>query len=301
MLSKDTKARLISAMARVEAANEIESKIEEGITLGKSDFNHKFADQSVNQSMTKLGIDDELVFLTDKRNTAQVAGNFNGGGTGNKAIAGIKLYQSVVGKNLADLDFQLAIEQEVELRSKDDADEKKIGVSYNLLIDLQGNGNVADYKVLNITNSLNGVIDKWGETGASASVDEFNIQRFEVLPGYVSGEKAKFLKNHFYVVGGLASYVVGTNLRTQSIVDNSWPGIPVNLDVLLNGGTMPLTGAQFSFGYPNAKVISVISFDGGHPAAEKMAALSAQVGDSSTNLRVITAVTSLKINSQKII
>ena len=249
----------------------------------------RLIDHSVNAARVYIDQDFSLVMESSIRTNQ--AGNFNGGGTGSKPMASLLGYSNI---SVSDLPAILA---EIEHRAITER-----GLSFNILLDLQGQGNPADYKIMSVTNTLNGVVDKYSKTGSAASVTDFDINSFSVIPGYVSGEKAKFLKNHFYIIGGLPdSYVIGTNFRTGSIVDNSWPGIPMSLDVLLNGGTMPLTGAQFSIGYPNCKVISTVSLDGGHPRGSKLGSIIAQFGDSSNNVRAVTAVTSLKLDGVELL
>lgn len=252
--------RQMDVLAGSKKLGELLTRKIDGAAERTLSFEQNFADHSVNQSKTKLGIDGELVFIADKKNTGQVAGNFNGGGSGNKPIVGIKAAQSLVGKKLSEID--LVISQDVELRTEEtsgDGDEDRLGVSYNLLVDLEGNGNEADYRVIDITNTLNGFTDKWGETGASASVDDFNIK-----------------DDVFWIVLGLSGS------------DFSW----TSTQYTLSDVTTP---------HPNATVISVVSWDGGHPAGEKMAALTAQTGGSGNSLRMATAITRLEINGKKLI
>lgn len=255
-------------------------------------------DFSVNQSKTYINPDNYLILQAEKKNTGQVAGNFFGGGTGNKPICGIKGYENIP---ISLLPIILA---DIELWSRPtgtDADETQHGLAFNVLIDLLGTGVSANYKVISITNTLNSYVDIYSRTGISASVTSFNINDFQVISGYSSGEKTPFFRNYFYIVGGLTNYVANTNFRTNAIIDNTWPGIPMNLDILLNGGTMPLTGAQFTGGYPNCKIIGVTAFDGGHPANLKLTGLMAQIGDSSLALRTVTAVKSLTVGGSNVL
>lgn len=263
---------------------------------------NKFYDYSVNDAKVSLNHEGSLVFATNKKSTGQVAGNFQGGGVGNKPIAGLTGFDNIA---ISFLPHILAQVQILTRPTATDADERQDGLSFNVLLDLQGNGNVADFKVMSITNTLNACTDAYGLFGLPASVTDFNINDFQVLAtarqsggvdaAYASGEKAPFLKNHFYIVGGIPSYVTNTNYRTSTTIDNVWTGIPMNLDMLLNGGIMPMTGAQFSSGFPNCKIISAIAFDGGHPARLKLTGILAQIGDSSTALHSVTAVTALSL------
>lgn len=255
-------------------------------------------DLSVNQSKTYINADNYLILQAEKKNTGQVAGNFQGGGTGNKPICGIKGYENLP---ISLLPIILA---DIELWSRPtgtDADETQHGLSFNVLIDLLGTGVAANYKVISISNTLNSYVDIYSRSGISASVTTFNINDFQVIPGYVSGEKTPFFRNYFYIVGGLSNYITNTNFRTDSIIDNTWTGIPMNLSVLINGGAMPLTGAQFTVGYPNCKIIGVTAFDGGHPANLKLSGLMAQIGDSSLALRTVTAVKKLTVGGANVL
>lgn len=263
----------------------------------------KIFDYSVNQAKISRNHEGWLILGTDKKNTGQVAGNFQGAGVGNKPIAGLAGFD---GLPISQLPHILAQVQLLSRPTATDADERQDGLAFNVLIDLQGNGNTADFKVISICNTLNGCTDEYGQFGQAASITDFDINAFEVLTtartsggapaAYAGGEKAPFLKNHFYVINGISSYVTGTNYRTSTVVDNVWTGIPMNLDMLLNGGTMPMTGAQFSVGYPNCKIVSALSFDNGHPARAKLPGILAQIGDSSLALHSVTAVTSLTLN-----
>jgi hypothetical protein len=244
-------------------------------------------DASVNQAKTFINHKGELIFQTDKKNTGQVAGNFNGGGTGNKPIALLPGFEGVSMANFP------VIGGNVELRTTDDADEKKLGVSYNGIIDLAGDGN-GPFVVMVITNTLSagGGDAPNGESGASASIHDFDINQ------YSDDGSAPGMKNEFFIVLNLP----GTGTGNASPGGNpSWPGNPINLDILLNGGTMPVTGRTFDPAYPNAKLVAcntedLLADDGGHPAGRLLAGLMAQAGDSANSLRSVTALTQLTLN-----
>lgn len=219
------------------------------------------------------------------------AGNYNGGGRGNKAIAGVDRAGGVAVSLLPRLQAEVVHNATDEL-----------GLSYNIFVDLQGNGDPADVVVLDPTSTLNGVTDKYGKSGAAASITDFDITDFALLPNttgnaYVSGGQS--LNNAFYVIGNLPSY--GGAL--------AWFDNPVNLDILLNGGTMPLTGEVFVGGFPNAVLVSCaapdlsgaaicVQTDGGMPKGTPVTAITLQIGGSGNNLRVVTEITDLTVGTE---
>lgn len=229
-------------------------------------------DHSVNQARMRVGVGDELILECDKEGFTG-SGNFVGGGSGNKPIAGIHglgldghLLSTAV----------LIIDEDVEIRTVEtavDADQDELGISYNLLIDLLGLGDTADYKVIVITNTNSGAPDFYGKINKAASITTFDIQT-----------------DNMYVVGGLPGDVGAP----------SWFTDPISLATITdpggNGGTHPV-------GFPNATILSCcsVSVDGGHPAGTKMAALQAQMGGSGNNLRCVTAITRLVINGNTLI
>jgi hypothetical protein len=233
----------------------------------------QFSDHSVNNSRTKLGANRELVLRTDEVGKSAPAGDFVGGGTGNKPIAGILCFQKYAGVPLGQV--KLKIDSDVEIRTDEATNpttEDDLGISYNLMIDLHGDGG-SELAIVTITRTLGAVggPDKYGvPPGAGASVTDFDI---------------KAPANQMYVVLNLPSY-------TGPL---SWPSNPITLENILVGGP------DYSHGYPNAKLFSGQSTDGGHPRYEHMAALTAQIGGSGNDKRSNTAITRLVVNGKKII
>jgi len=247
-----------------------------------------FSDLSVNHARAFINHDMELVLIADK--ATNVAGNFNGGGTGNKPICGLAGYE---GKAIADFPV---IDLEAEIRTLDsDPDQMELGISFNALVDLSGTG-VGPNVVMVVTRTLGtgwASPDKYGKTGAAASITEFDIG------AYSDSGTTGTLVNSFYIVGQLPSY-------SGSLTTNQWNLNPINLDILLNGGTMPVTGEPFTGGYPNAKLVTCdgnqcISTDGGLPAAVKMSSIFAQCGGSGNALRSVTAITQLSLDNVQIL
>lgn len=254
---------------------------------------HQIFDLSVNRSRVYVNHLEELVLLAEKCTTND-SGNFNGGGTGNKPIAGLVGFEGLSLSDFPTLDL------EVSLRTEDtgtDADETQNGVSFNALLDLSGTG-AGPIAVVVITNTLNAVVDKYGKTSSAASITDFDIN------AYSDSGTVPTMENVFYIVGsptlqaGLPSYNLGS-----SSGGDAWHKNPLNLDAILYGTTMPVTGATFSTGYPNAKLVSampsqLISTDGGHPAGTLLSALTAQTGGSGNTLRSVTAITELAIDGE---
>lgn len=235
---------------------------------------NKVFDYSVNNATIFKDHEDSLILEANKFTNEQ--GNFNGGGAGSKAIAGLRGWDGLPISSLP------VIEADVEIRTDNgDADEVELGLSFNVLIDLQGNGDPADIVVGVISNTLNGVVDVYGKTSAAASVTTFDINSFDEG----AGNNISDMSNIFYIVGNLPSHTGSAN----------WFANPINLDILINGGTMPVTGETFSGGFPNAKTISAVSQDGGHPAGTKLTSIIAQIGDSSTDKRAVTAIKQLNV------
>lgn len=237
---------------------EARKAIEKSDSLSLDESASRFVDHSVNHAFARVD-NGELMFQCDK--ASNVAGNFNGGGAGNKPILGILGYDGLPVSKFP------VIASEAILRTKDtgdDADEDQLGISYNAIIDLHIAG--SELVVAVMTKTLGGAVDKYSNTGAAASLTEFDIATDE-----------------FYIVGNLPSYTGGL----------SWFSNPITLDTLLNGD-----GGDHPTGYPNAHLGTctadeLISTDGGHPAGTKMAAIQAQIGGSGNALKSITAITEL--------
>lgn len=255
-----------------------------------------FVDYSVNGARTYQNQDKHLILESNIR--TNTAGNFVGGGVGNKPIAGLNLPE-LDGLPIAQLPRLRAT---VRLNTSSVAPKGIRGLSYNVFVDLQGNGNPADVGVMSVTSTLNGVVDALGKTGAEASMNDFDIGAFATradLLGNAWTGGGQSMDNAFYVVNGVPGGPVGTG--------GLWTGIPMSLDVLLNGGIMPLTGAVFATPFPNAKLVGVgalanyVSTDGGMPAGTPVVPVTLQIGDSSLNLRGVTEVTSFTVGSQVLI
>lgn len=230
----------------------------------------QFSDHSINNSRTKLGANRELVLKTDELGKTALVGGFVGSGTGNKPIAGILSFQENSGVRLDKV--QLKINSEVEIRTDEnlDADEQDLGVSYNIMIDLHGDGG-SELAIITLTRTLGTAgVDKYGRAGADASCTDFDI---------------KSPDNQMYAVTNLPSYTGAT----------AWNANPITLQNILVGGP------DYSQGYPNARIYSGQSTDGGHPRYERMAALTAQIGGSGNAKRSHTAITKLIVNGKKII
>jgi hypothetical protein len=252
-LSERTKMELRGSIKDPQAAEEVIKNLENDL---KED---QLLDFSVNDAKTYIDHEGSLILQANKKHTGQVSGNFNGSGSGNKPICGLTGL-NFEGIRLSKLDFR--VESDVEIRTDDaDADQQELGISYNILIDSQGNGDINDLIVLNPTFTLNGVVDKYGESGASASLTDFDIRTLDQI------------------------YVVGVLLPGDS---GAWFDNPHTLDEIL---------AE----YPNAVLTSVISTDGGHPAGIKLPAIMMQIGGSGNSLKAVTAITNLKINGIKIV
>jgi hypothetical protein len=247
-------------------------------------------DMSVNMARTNYNWAGELTFVADKKNTSQVSGNFNGGGTGNKPIRGIPGYEGVAISNFPVIDL------EAELRTADDSDEQKLGISFNAIVDLEGSG-TGPFVIMVVTNTLNSRIDKYGESGASASLTDFDISN------YNDGGTLATMDNVFYIVGNLP----GSGTGNASPGGNpSWTSNPVNLDVFINGGAMPITGLVNSDPYPNAVICDAfgddcISTDGGHPVGIKLTGITVQTGGSGNSKRSVTAITQMAFDGTELV
>ena len=241
-------------------------------------------DISVNQAKTFINHRGELILQCDKHHyPGELSGNFNGGGKGNKPIAAITGFDG-----LAIGSFPILANDAI-LRSIDDADEEKLGVSYNAMIDLSGTG-AGPIVVMVITKTLNAAVDIYAETGLSASVTSFDIN------AYSDGGTVPSMANEFYIVGNLPSYA-GALL---------WFDNPINLSILLSGGTMPVTGEAFSGGFPNAKLVSCasgdcLSTDGGLPVGRIMTPIWVQSGGSSNAKQAVTAISTMTFDGNVII
>jgi hypothetical protein len=229
-----------------------------------------FVDHSVNLAKTFIDHEGSLVLESSYANPS-LAGNFNGGGTGSKPIA------SIGGFDGLPLSGFPVIDSEVELRTDEtvtDPEEDALGVSYNCLVDLAASGvGFGPFIVCSITATLNGVVDKYAETGASASITDFNINTVTVAD--------KLL----YVVGNLPNY-------TGAL---AWAANPIDLATIISGGV------DYTGSYPDAVLVSMISQDGGHPAGTKLAAIQAQLGDSGNDYRVVTAITELSLDGVQLL
>lgn len=247
----------------------------------------RFSDFSVNAARAYTNQDDHLVL--ESSISTNSAGNFNGGGTGNKPIVGVRPV-TVQLEDIPVADFP-RLQLEVLIHTTDER-----GVSYNAFVDLVGNGNPADIVVVVITSTLNGVVDKYGRTSGAATITDFDISSFAVRTdtqgnAFVSGGQS--LDNAFYVVGNLPSY-------TGAL---PWFSNPVNLDILLSGGVMPLTGEVFVGGFPDAVLVGsgYVATDGGLPNGTPVTPLVAQIADSGNNLRLVTEITDWILGAEVLI
>lgn len=207
-------------------------------------------DISVNRAKVNLDEDSNAVLQTDP--ISNPSGTFNGGGTGNKPILGIPGFEDRALKN-----FPFINTGNVELR------EGSLGLSFNALIDLNGDG--SNVVVMVITETL-----KEGQDG-SYSVDTFDI-----------------MDDVFYIVGNPPNY-------TGS---EGWFANEVTYDNLVNGD-----GSDYDGGFPDAQLIpeAQIHSDGGLPAGIKMPAVWAQIGGSSNESRTVTDVDSIKMDGKEIL
>ena len=258
-VSKRTKRAIVGSIADSVGAKDV-------VELLDSIDLFQVEDHSVNQAHARI-MNGELILHANKASNS--TGNFNGGGAGNKPIASIYGYE---GKHVSKFPV---ISSEVELRTKetvDDADQDKLGVSYNAIIDINNDG--SEMIVITVTNTLGGAVDKYSESGASASMTDYDIST-----------------GVFYVVGNLPTYTGGL----------SWFSNPITLDTLLNGD-----GGDQPTGYPDATFGTcmpneLVSTDGGHPAGVKMAAIQVQIGGSGNSLLSVTAITELSLDGKKVI
>lgn len=246
-----------------------------------------FFDFSVNAARMYKNQAGHLVLESSVQTNS--VGNYNGGGTGNKPIAGLKpRFTDLENLPVADLPRLWA---EVAIHTPD-----MCGLSYNAFLDLEGGGDPGDVVVVVVTSTLGGVTDKYGRSGSAASITDFDIGAFAVRSGTTGNTRVvagQSLNNGFYVVGNLPSY--GGALP--------WTSNPVSLDVLLSGGTMPLTGETFVGGFPNAEFVGAgyVSLDGGMPKGTPVTPLTAQIGDSANNRRVVTEITSLVVGDEVLV
>jgi len=248
-------------------------------------------DFSVNSARAYVNMHGHILLESSIQTNS--AGNFNGGGTGNKPIGGVDLLGGLPFNQLPRL---LA---EVKINTTDE-----LGLSYNIFVDLLGNGDPADVAVIDVTNTLNSVVDKYAKSGAEASVTDFDVNQFTIN---APGSSIADMDNVFYIVGmgggpTSAFYTGGT----------VWFENPINLAIFESGGTMPVTGESFSGGFPNAKLVACaapdlsgaaicIPTDGGMPHGTPVTPITLQIGGSSNNARVVTEITELKIGDEVIV
>jgi len=152
-------------------------------------------DFSVNQSKIFVDHLGHLILECDKKNTGAVAGNFNGGGSGNKPLAGIAGYEGTLFSDFPVIALEASLRTE---ETVDDADEDQLGVSFNAMI--RDPAHDATYVAV-ITNTLNGRTDKYGEVGASASLTDFDISAF------INGGTLATFANVFFIVGNAPNYM----------------------------------------------------------------------------------------------
>jgi hypothetical protein len=193
------------------------------------------------------------------------------------------------------------MEIQASIRSDSNDSQTKRGVTAGVIIDIEGNGNPADRRLMLITKTLskNGTAkDNNGNEDEAAHFDSFDINSFEHVTDTSRDAECHWfdygsdegLKNVFFIVGG----PTGT--------DNNWTNKPLDLSRLTGGGIMPVTNVDYGTGYPNATIASTNAemlqgSEPSEPAACIMTALHFQTGAATvpTHLRSVTAIQDLRV------
>ncbi|TAL40470.1 MAG: hypothetical protein EPN91_13145 [Salinibacterium sp.] len=276
-------------------------------SLDNADQYALFKDYSVNGAKAWMNQLGRLILESNIR--TNTAGNFNGGGTGNKPIAGLNLPE-LDGLPIAELP---RLQASVALNTSAVAPKGQRGLSYNVFVDLEGNGNPADVVIMDITATLNAALDN-GLSGVAASVTDFDIAAFAsgLPPGtgrsYNTGPAGvDAMDNAFYIIyAAVPAPPVSTFYTGGPGYPVAWPNNPINLDMILNGGVMPTTGQVFA-AKPNARLVGAgalsnyIATDGGMPAGIPVTPVTLQIGDSSLSLRCVSELTRFIVGSKTLI
>lgn len=248
MLSNNAKRRLVVALTSEEAGLEVANSID-GI-----DNNISIVDQSVNNGSAKVDNIGQLIVRTQQ--ITNTAGNFNGGGTGNKVLGGFAGFNNVLLKNFPSISYDFYSVDALHANSG-------AYCYFNALMDLNGNGSDVRVIVFCFNN---------------ASPSLITCTRVVNVDGTISISFNKSVNTVMSVgatIAGVAP-VVGTDLDPFTARRYLLPDIAAV--------------------YPNARLIDAVHTDGGLPKYVKCKALMFTLSDSSTNAQLYAEVYNLKIN-----
>lgn len=222
-------------------------------------FKMQVNDHSVNAA--KVHINNDVLSLECSIRT-NTAGNFNGGGTGNKAIASLfSTIDNTLLSNFPTLEYKFQLPVGSTLANAH--------AYINVIVDINGNG--SSYKIMALMFK-----------GDTAPLDNTET-RIDLGSGkyHVSFNKAI---NNVGVVGAPLAGV-----------------IPVVGDDIVAWGLRRYTISSIIAAYPNAKIVSAISGDGGMPKFTKTASILLCHGDSATNSRQYVEISEVKVNDIPVI
>lgn len=246
-----------------------------------------FVDLSVNNASIYFDANLKLNFYNYIR--TNTAGNFNGGGVGNKMLCGLKGYNN--GSTGIALTSMPTIE--FEYTTKQPTTPTAAATPY-----IQG---IADFDVQRIV-SFDSALNGGGPTGSNAAFGDSSLCSYSLKRTLISGTTFKSevdVSQHcmYIVVTGLATNVIpgavqGTHYTVQAgapavNASNYWQFVTYNV-------------AAVQALYPNAKFYDSIVTDGGAPKSKLMTGLYFGVGDSSTNTYYHHLVNYVKVNGTTI-
>lgn len=226
-----------------------------------------FVDLSVNRAGIYFDANQKLNFYNYIR--TNTAGNFNGGGLGNKMLCGIKGYDQTPISSLPVVKF--------EFETRQPAVPTAASMPY-----LQG---IADFDIQRIV-SFDSSLNAGGPTGSNAAFSDSSLCSYSMRRVLVSGTTFTGEVD----VSQHCMYVVVTGLAT-----NVLPGAVQNVHYTVQAGAPAVNAANYwqfvtynvaavQTLYPNAKFYNSYVTDGGAPKSKLMTAIYFGVGDSSTNI-----------------
>lgn len=249
-LSKKARVVLASALTDAKVAKEIADAID-----GPTTVIQQVEDQSVNLGSIRINSAGVLAIRTQQGTNP--AGNFNGGGTGSKAIGGWTGYNNLPFKNFPKIEYTF---KSVDLLYANSG-----AYCYmNAQVDLNGDGSdirIMQFCFKNATPNLQACARTVNADGSVIISFDKTLHGVVMIGNPISG-----------VVP-----IVGTDLDSFS--------------------ARRYLIADIAAVYPNSKIIDNVSLDGGMPKYVKVKALVFILADSGTNAQLYAEVYNAKINS----
>jgi len=246
-----------------------------------------FQELSVNNAQHYIDAQGKLNFYTYVRTNQ--AGNFNGGGTGNKMICGLKGYNNG-SEGVPLVDFP-AIEIEATIMQP----AVVVATSHQAI---QGLAVFDVLRIVNFDSTLNALPSGSNVPFGNPAMGDYSLKRT-----LISGNTYKYEMNPdtsacYIVVQGLAVNVIAGAIEGVHYVVQA--GAPAtNASSYWTFVTYSVAAVQLL--YPDAKIFDTVTTDGGAPKSKLMTGVYFSLGDSSTSTYGAIKVNYMKVNGETII